>query len=108
LRHLLWEQDDESSNLSARTKFRGIITRMNEEKMCACGRPLHYSDPELQRKVEEIVKRQGEAIKITIGHRSWMVQRHYIALHGLSFVDVQYLNFPEVTDGVNPVGAPKQ
>jgi hypothetical protein len=70
---------------------------MSEEVMCACGRPLHYSDPELQHKVEEIIERKGETIKVTIGNRSWMVQRHYIALHGLSYVDVQFLGFPEVT-----------
>ena len=74
-----------------------IIARMSEEKMCACGRPLHYSDPKLQQMVEETIKLKGENIKVTIGQRSWMVQRHYIALHGLSSVDVQYLGFPEVT-----------
>ena len=66
--------------------------------MCACGKPLHYSDPEIQRMVEEIIQREGEEIKVVIGARAWMVQRHYIALHGLSSVDVQYLRFPEVTD----------
>ena len=48
--------------------------------------------------VEEIIQREGEEIKVVIGARAWMVQRHYIALHGLSSVDVQYLRFPEVTD----------
>ena len=28
--------------------------------MCACGKPLHYSDPEIQRMVEEIIQREGD------------------------------------------------
>jgi hypothetical protein len=75
---------------------------MNENakpvKMCACGQPLHYSDLELQQRVEKIVQEQGEEIKVVIGDRAWMVPRHYIALHGLSSVEVQYLGFREVTD----------
>lgn len=65
--------------------------------MCACGKPLHYSNPEMQQVVEEIIQVKGKDIKVTIGDRSWMVQRHYIALHGLSSDDMQYLGFPEVT-----------
>jgi hypothetical protein len=78
------------------------IAHMSEETMCACGRPLHYNDSQLQRLVEEIAEREGETIRVTIGCRSWMVQRHYIALHGLKAWEVdevaQKLGFAEVTE----------
>ncbi len=69
------------------------------ETVCACGQPLHYSDPALQKIVQELVDESGENIRVVIGKRAWMVPRHYIALHGVSSVDVQYMGSPEVTDG---------
>jgi len=69
---------------------------MATETLCACGKPLHYSNPELQSTIQALVDELGELVKVTIGKRAWMVQRHYIALHGLSSVDVQYLGFEEV------------
>lgn len=54
------------------------------EKRCGCGLPLHYSDAARQHDVEELVKVLGETMPVTIiGGRSWLVPRHYIALHGL-------------------------
>ena len=50
---------------------------------CACGRPLHYSDPTIQRMVESLIEQNGPNVVISVGSRSWLVQRHYIALHGL-------------------------
>ena len=50
---------------------------------CACGQPLHYSDPEKQKLVELIVQDKGEYIDVTVGHTTYLVQRHYLALHGL-------------------------
>ena len=54
--------------------------------------------------VKEMIQRYGEEIRITeirvatSSGRSWMVPRHYIALHGLKAQDLPELGFPEVTD----------
>jgi hypothetical protein len=69
-------------------------------EMCACGQPLHYSDPDQQRKVQSLVDSLGPLMPVSVqfdatGDRrfygidaakltcTWMVPRHYIALHGL-------------------------
>jgi len=67
--------------------------------MCACGKPLHYTNPLLQAIVQDFVNRLGENIRITVRDRSWMVPRHYIALHGVKAQELETLGFPEVTDG---------
>ena len=65
--------------------------------MCACGKPLHYADPIMQQMVQQLVDEKGESMKVVIGKRAWMVQRHYIALHGLKTRELEALGFPEVT-----------
>lgn len=56
-----------------------------ESVNCACGLSLHYSDPEIERYMTWLTETKGEFQKITIPpYGSWMVQRHYIALHGIS------------------------
>ena len=70
---------------------------MSEQKMCACGRPLHYRNPQIQAAMQEMVDNFGENIKVTVFNRSWMVPRHFIALHGLSAQDLPSLGFPEIT-----------
>lgn len=68
-----------------------------EAGMCACGLPLHYTDPEKQKRCEELVAMLGEFIKVTDSkHRTFWVQRHYIALHGIKEVDLAELGFLEV------------
>lgn len=62
---------------------------------CACGRPLHYSNPETQKRVEQMVADLGENVKITVGLRSYLVPRHYIALHGIKASELPTLGFPE-------------
>lgn len=71
---------------------------MNKEKMCACGKLLHYSDPEIQKMVQRFVDELGENERITVGGRAWLVPRHYLALHGLNARELPTLGFPEVTD----------
>lgn len=65
-------------------------------ELCACGRPLHYSDPASQAQVQTLVDRLGADVEVTVGNRSWLVQRHYIALHGIKGADLPTLGFPEV------------
>jgi hypothetical protein len=64
--------------------------------LCACGKPLHYDDPYSEATVRCLVADLGPDMKVTVGDRSWMVQRHYIALHGLKACEVATLGFPEV------------
>jgi hypothetical protein len=63
---------------------------------CHCGRPLHYTDPDLQQKVQTFVDELGEYIPVTTGGRTWLVQRHYIALHGFKASELPDLGFTEV------------
>lgn len=62
-----------------------------ENETCACGRPLHYSDPDIQERIERIVEDRGQFIPITTPEGTWLVQRHYIALHGLRAAELPAL-----------------
>lgn len=53
-------------------------------EMCACGQPLHYTDPAIQRAVEKQIADLGENVKVSTTRGTWSVPRHYIALHGLN------------------------
>jgi hypothetical protein len=58
--------------------------------MCACGKPLHYSSPRIHAMVEQLIGASGPYVRVTRieDHRAWLVQRHYIALHGLKGEDL--------------------
>ena len=64
---------------------------------CHCGQPLHYNDPVSQKLVDDMVTSLGEYVNITVGQRTFAVQRHYIALHGLVAAEIPNLGFEEVT-----------
>lgn len=64
--------------------------------LCHCGRPLHYTDPDNQRAVELLIKRLGPNIRITAQGRTWLVPRHYIALHGIRAAELPFLGFQEI------------
>jgi hypothetical protein len=64
---------------------------------CHCGLPLHYTHPETQRFVEAMVAELGPCVIVTVAGRSWLVPRHYLALHGLRAADVPHLGFKEIT-----------
>lgn len=66
------------------------------EKTCHCGRPLHYRDETTQRAVEAIIDMLGQYVKVKVGGRAWMVQRHYVALHGIRAAELPFLGFKEV------------
>lgn len=69
-----------------------------EERRCHCGKPLHYTNPEIKGLVEEAVSRLGENIAITQAStgRKFLVPRHFIALHGLKTTDLSTLGFLEL------------
>jgi hypothetical protein len=61
-------------------------------ELCACGEPLHYRNPRFQALIESLVAQLGPDIRVTLpGGRSWMVPRHYIALHGVGNGELAYL-----------------
>jgi hypothetical protein len=64
---------------------------------CHCGLPLHYSDPETERLVRRLIAERGEMLTITVEGRSWLVPRHYLALHGVKAWELPTLGFQEVT-----------
>jgi hypothetical protein len=65
---------------------------------CACGRPLHYTDPDVEEMVRALVAMNGEYVSVMVGNRVWLVQRHYIALHGLNAGELETQNlFREIT-----------
>jgi hypothetical protein len=63
---------------------------------CPCGRPLHYDDPAILRQVDALVYLLGEHVPVTTPAGTWLVSRHYIALHGIRAAELPGLGFQEV------------
>jgi hypothetical protein len=66
--------------------------------MCACGKPLHYESKATQAMVEKLIVDLGEEIRVVFGNRTWLVPRHYVALHGIDYEQVLMRGFNEITD----------
>lgn len=73
-----------------------------EEKLCECGRPLHYTDPTTREVVEKFIQNYGEHIRVVVHfvgyRRTFLVSRHYIALHGFKGTDLARVGFKEVSE----------
>lgn len=66
---------------------------------CACGQPLHYTNPRVEAMIRELIALVGdEMIEVSVRGRRFKVQRHYIALHGLNAQDLLrgFLPFEEL------------
>lgn len=65
--------------------------------LCHCGQPLHYQNPEIERIMHELVATKGEFIKVTHAGtgRSYLVPRHFIALHKLEADKLPEYGFQE-------------
>lgn len=65
---------------------------------CHCGLPLHYRSPKSYAAVERQIAQAGgnQFVNVTCEGRTWKVQRHYIALHGLNASELADLGFEEV------------
>lgn len=72
---------------------------MATTRFCACGRRLHYGDPAKQAMVEQLIASTAADVPVQYGTRTWLVQRHYVALHGLKASEIPALKFPELLDG---------
>lgn len=67
---------------------------MSDQIKCHCGKPLHYTDKTKQARVQELVDKLGEFIPVTVPRKgTWLVQRHYIALHGTKAEEIETLGF---------------
>jgi hypothetical protein len=60
---------------------------------CYCGNPLHYTDENLKKQVEDMIKKLGTHIDIVCMNKTYRVPRHFIALHGLNACDLDILGF---------------
>lgn len=65
---------------------------------CLCGKELHYSDKEVEKYMVNLVKELGRFIHVVDdeNNKTYKVDRHYIALHGIKQIDLDKLNFEEV------------
>jgi hypothetical protein len=45
-----------------------------------------------------MIKQLGRETRVKVNGRTWLVDRHYIALHGLKASEVASLGFTEVDD----------
>ena len=72
------------------------------QQLCPCGQPLHYPTEEDRARVEALIAELGSEIKVTVEARSWMVPRHYLALHGVIAAELpalaQRYGFKELTE----------
>jgi len=50
---------------------------------CPCGLPLHYENRREQAMVEALIDKFGEAMAVRTTTGSWLVSRHFAALHGI-------------------------
>ena len=70
---------------------------LKKKSLCRCGDPIHYSDPETEKRVQKIVDELGEFIEVIVpGKGTYKVQRHYIALHSIKGEDLGKLGFQKI------------
>lgn len=62
-------------------------------KICHCGRPLHYTNKDIEAFVDRMVTQLGEFIEIVCENKTYKISRHYIALHGINGSDLDSLGF---------------
>lgn len=64
-----------------------------EPELCACGRPLHYSRIDNELYVRAMIDLHGPTIPVRVlnSEESYLVPRHYIALHGIKAIELPTL-----------------
>lgn len=69
---------------------------------CPCGKPLHYNDKNVENNVNKMVKEKGRFIAVTNTEnmKTYKVDRHYIALHGLMGKDLDKYGFEEIENEI--------
>lgn len=61
------------------------------QETCACGQPLHYSQPANQAIVQRLIDMHGPLLIVRTPQGAWWVPRHWIALHGIAAADLPAL-----------------
>lgn len=64
--------------------------------LCHCGRPLHYTDPTIEGWVRGLVTLRGALMEVTTPEGTWLVPRHYIALHGVKAAELTESPFEKI------------
>lgn len=68
---------------------------MTTTTLCRCGLPeQHYNDEGVRLMVASLVAEQGADVPIVYDGVTYLVPRHYIALHGIKATDLSTLGFP--------------
>jgi hypothetical protein len=60
------------------------------EQRCGCGRPLHYSSPDIERQICQLAEELGPTVLVRTPYGSWQVPRQYMALHKLEAVELPF------------------
>jgi hypothetical protein len=71
---------------------------MRMEKLCHCGKPLHYPSKVVKELVEAVVESFGEYVTVTVQGKRYKVPRHYIMVHGIIANVVPLLGFEELSN----------
>ena len=69
---------------------------MNDPELCWCGKPLHYSSKEILAMVEKLIRELGPNVPVVCGDKTYLVPRHFIALHGLNGWELPLLGFKTI------------
>ena len=70
---------------------------MNDE-LCHCGKPLHYLEQTDRAAVELLIATFGRTTRVTVlGGDTYLVPRHYLALHGLKADELGSLGFEKAS-----------
>lgn len=56
---------------------------MIKNELCHCGQPLHYWCKETEEQMHNLINKMGRYVNVTVGNKTYKVDRHFIALHGI-------------------------
>lgn len=67
---------------------------------CPCGQQLHYINKDVEEHMNKLVKEKGRFIAVTNSEnmKTYKVDRHYIALHGIMGKDLDKYGFEEINN----------
>ena len=71
---------------------------MNDD-LCYCGMPLHYQCKKTEKQMNEIVQTMGRYTHVVHNDKTYKVDRHFIALHGIRGDLMHAYGFDEVKNG---------
>lgn len=67
-----------------------------EQIKCHCGKLLHYWCDETEKEMANLVNLMGRYVNVTVGNKTYKVDRHYIALHGIKGAEMDSYGFEEI------------